>query len=270
MKVFVIDLAKCNGCYACQIVCKDEHVDNDWSPYAKPQPTTGQFWMKVAQKTVGSVPKVRVNYTPTPCMHCDNPSCVEASNGAVYKRPDGLVIIDPERAQGQKQIVEACPYGVIYWNDSLNIPQKCTGCAHLVDLNQTPRCVEACATDAIKFGEEDDLKDLIAKAEVMQPESGCRPRVYYLNMPKNFVAGEVWDPSVDECLEGTAITLTATNGGKKLETTSDEFGDFWFRKLEDGEYTLKIEKDGYFPFEIPQLSVSDSVNIGDVALKLLI
>jgi tetrathionate reductase subunit B len=31
-KVFVIDGAKCNGCHSCQIVCKDEHVGNDWTP----------------------------------------------------------------------------------------------------------------------------------------------------------------------------------------------------------------------------------------------
>ena len=31
-KVFVIDVAKCNGCHSCQIVCKDEHVANDWTP----------------------------------------------------------------------------------------------------------------------------------------------------------------------------------------------------------------------------------------------
>ena len=46
MKVFVIDVGICNGCYSCQIACKDEHVGNDWTPYAKPQPDTGQFWLK--------------------------------------------------------------------------------------------------------------------------------------------------------------------------------------------------------------------------------
>ncbi|WP_243131241.1 hypothetical protein [Desulfitobacterium sp. LBE] len=66
MKVFVIDVARCNGCYTCQIVCKDEHVDNDWAPIARPQPETGHFWMKMKEKTVGSVPKVQVQYTPTP------------------------------------------------------------------------------------------------------------------------------------------------------------------------------------------------------------
>ena len=45
MKAFVIDLSICNGCYCCQIACKDEHVGNDWTPYAKPQPDTGQFWI---------------------------------------------------------------------------------------------------------------------------------------------------------------------------------------------------------------------------------
>ena len=33
MKAFVIDVSRCNGCYCCQISCKDEHVDNAWAPY---------------------------------------------------------------------------------------------------------------------------------------------------------------------------------------------------------------------------------------------
>jgi Fe-S-cluster-containing dehydrogenase component len=34
MKAFVIDVSHCNGCYCCQIACKDKHVGNDWTPYA--------------------------------------------------------------------------------------------------------------------------------------------------------------------------------------------------------------------------------------------
>ena len=63
MKAFVMDLAICNGCYCCQIACKDEHVANDWTPYAKPQPDYGQFWMKMEEKVRGTVPKVKVSYT---------------------------------------------------------------------------------------------------------------------------------------------------------------------------------------------------------------
>ena len=32
MKVFVVDLEKCNGCYGCQIACKDETVGNAMAP----------------------------------------------------------------------------------------------------------------------------------------------------------------------------------------------------------------------------------------------
>ena len=49
MKTFVVDVSRCNGCHNCQIVCKDEHVGNDWTPIAKPQPDTGQFWMKLTE-----------------------------------------------------------------------------------------------------------------------------------------------------------------------------------------------------------------------------
>ena len=66
-KVFLVDVAKCNGCYNCQIVCKDEHCGNDWRPYAAPQPETGQFWMRLEEKTRGQVPVVKVAYKPVMC-----------------------------------------------------------------------------------------------------------------------------------------------------------------------------------------------------------
>jgi len=78
MKTFIVDVAKCNGCYNCQVVCKEEHVGNDWTPYAKPQPDTGQFWMKMNEKVRGTVPKVMMSYVPTSCMHCRDAKCMAA------------------------------------------------------------------------------------------------------------------------------------------------------------------------------------------------
>ena len=100
MKAFVVDLGKCNGCYACQLACKDETVGNEWPPYSKPQPDTGQFWLKMFEKTHGQVPKVRVEYRPQLCRHCGNAPCMDAAPDAVYRREDGLVIIDPAKAAG--------------------------------------------------------------------------------------------------------------------------------------------------------------------------
>ena len=66
MKVFAIDLSVCNGCYCCQIACKDEHVANDWTPYAKPQPDTGQFWIGMTELVRGQVPKLSLIHISEP------------------------------------------------------------------------------------------------------------------------------------------------------------------------------------------------------------
>jgi tetrathionate reductase subunit B len=71
MKAFVIDIARCNRCYNCQITCKDEHVGNDWTPCARPQPDTGQFWMRITDMVRGTVPKVKIPYLPMLCQHYD-------------------------------------------------------------------------------------------------------------------------------------------------------------------------------------------------------
>jgi len=269
MKVFIFDSAKCNGCYGCQLACKDEHVENDWSPYAKPQPDTGHFWLKLQEKEHGQGAKVRVEYTPIPCMHCDKPACMNVGQGVVYKRDDGLVILDPEKAKGAKALADSCPYGAIYWNESLEIPQKCTGCAHLVDEGKTPHCVDFCATGAWRFGEEAEFSEEIAKAERMKPETGQDPRVYYLNLPKLFIGGEVWDPIENDVIEGASITLRNEENGAIQETLSDGFGDFWFKRLEEGSYALTIKADGFKEYMKTGINLDKSLNIGDFPLESL-
>ena len=75
--------------------------------YAAAQPMSGMNWIKVAGKERGQYPKVKVAYTPVTCMQCENAGLHESSQrNAVYRRPDGIVMIDPEKAKGQKQISE--------------------------------------------------------------------------------------------------------------------------------------------------------------------
>ena len=247
MKVFIFDLDRCNGCHNCQIACKDEHVDNDWSPIARPQPDTGQFWCKVDEEVCGKTPHVRVNYLPRLCNHCDDAPCMKAFPQAVYKRPDGLVIIDPEKAQGVEGLAESCPYGAIYWNGELGLAQKCTGCAHLLDDGwEEPRCVDACCTGALRFGEEGDFAEELSCAEVLSPEWGTAPRVYYLHKPKRFIAATVVDKEADEVVEGATVTLQRAEDDATVATArTDEFGDVWLEGLEPGRYRMWVQKEGY-------------------------
>jgi tetrathionate reductase subunit B len=178
-----------------------------------------------------------------------------------------MVVIDPEKCTGMRNCVDACPYGVIYFNEDLNLAQKCTGCAHLLDQGwEVPRCVDACPTDALRFGEEEDFKELIADAEVLGAEYETRPRVYYLGLPKRFIAGAVYDPEADECLEGATVTLTNPETGEALTATTDVFGDFWFEQLVVGSYSLRVEKEGYLPKEVVDIRTEKDVNVGDIAL----
>lgn len=270
MKVFVIDIGICNGCFACQIACKDEHVGNDWTPIAKPQPDTGQFWLKLNEYIRGTVPKVKMHYVPLMCQHCDDAPCMPACpiEGALYKREDGLVIIDTVKCTGCKACVDACPYDVIYFNESLNVAQKCTGCAHLLDGGEwkIPRCADSCPTEALRFGEESEFKDQIAKAEILKPELKTKPRIYFLNVPKKFIAGTVYDPIEEEVIIGATCTLKEPKADKVTTVTSDAFGDFWFHGLTDDAYNLTIEATGFAAKSFAKLDAEKDINLGDIPL----
>jgi Fe-S-cluster-containing dehydrogenase component len=244
MKVFLYDTGKCTGCYQCQIACKDEHCGNDWTPYAKPQPETGQFWLKVTEYVRGTVPKVKVHHIVRLCQHCDNAPCIDVCPAeAIYRRDDGLVIIDPKKCDGCQLCLEACPYGVIYFNQGLKLAQKCTGCAHLLDRGYPitePRCTDACIPGALLYGEESALDT--TGAETLNPEYGLTTNVFYKNLPKKFIAGTVYDSSTMEIVEGATCTLSGTASGT---VTTDGFGDFWFEGLTDGTYSLAITATGY-------------------------
>jgi hypothetical protein len=174
----------------------------------------------------------------------------------------------------------------------MGLAQKCTGCAHLLDGGwKEPRCVDACPTGALRFGEEEELKTLIKGADVLLPEEGTRPLVHYLNLPKRFVAGSIFDPVEDECLEDVRVTLTSvatparkqTEGadycfrgdhggqpktGVTLVSTTDDFGDFWFHQIDTVQYVLKVEKEGYVTRTIESIDVSaEDANLGDIDLQ---
>lgn len=269
MKSFIFNSAKCNGCRNCQIVCKDEHCDNKWLPYALPQPDTGQFWLEVEDRERGSVPKVHVDYVVHMCQHCaDEAPCMKAAvdagkPDAVYRRDDGLVIVDPVASEGLN-LVGSCPFGALYFNDELQVSQKCTGCAHLLDDGwSVPRCVDACPHGALTYGAVDE-HPVSDSFEELMPDADCRPTMKYLNLPKRFIAGLVVDPVADEVIIGAKVILQNTDSGNVIATETDDFGDFWFKQIDTANYTLYFEAGGYLTRTAEACTIEEDKNIGQI------
>jgi len=261
-----VDSRMCMGCYCCYTACKDEHIGYD-TALSKRQPMMGQHWMDIREWERGDSSRlIKVATVPTPCSHCQDPACLKAAKeGAVYKRPDGIVIIDPVKSRGQKAIVDACPIGAVYWNEELQIPQKCTMCAELLDdpnylaylgdpKLKVPRCVEACPNRALIFGDLDDpeseINKVIAENRVTQlePLEGTETNVIHLNIPTVFLAGTVYYPKeMEEVCIGANVRATCEDGSV-YEMKTNYFGDWIFEDLPKKKgFTIEITMEGYKP-----------------------
>jgi hypothetical protein len=165
-------------------------------------------------------------------------------------------MIDPEKAKGQKQLVAACPLGHIWWNEELNVPQKWSLDAHLLDAGwKEPRPVTVCASEAFKaILIEDSEMAALAKAEKLEHYNAeaekTRSRLYYKNLHKfnkEFIAGSVTKTvkGVVDTAEGIKVNLIK-DGAVIATQETDFFGDFKFDKLlpNSGKYTVKVSANG--------------------------
>jgi tetrathionate reductase subunit B len=183
----VIDLAACIGCHACSIACKFENgteLNVDWHRVE----TIGDPKAKVGQDIpAGTYPNLSLYWLPMPCMHCQNPPCMEVCPAAaISKRAEGMVVVDQSKCVGCQYCSWACPYDVPQFNPETGTMEKCTLCAHRVTQGEPPACVEACVYGARVFGDINDphseISEFIARrhGRVLLPEQGTEPAIYYV------------------------------------------------------------------------------------------
>lgn len=274
----IVDIERCDNCRNCFLATKDEHIGNEFPGYSAPQPDRGHSWVDVRRHERGAWPAVEAHFMPVMCNHCDDAPCMKAAkDGAITKRADGIVIIDPVKSKGQKEIVDACPYGAIYWNEEEQVPQAWFFDAHLLDGGwDKTRVEQACPTNVFRsLKVEDKEMQRIAEEEdleVLKPEVGSKPRVYYRNMhlmTRCFVAGSVVVDvnGVEECAGDVEVVLSR-DGSEVARTATDMFGDFRFDRLErnSGPYQLEFSSDsGGRASEQFELG-GESVYLGAIAL----
>ncbi len=274
----IVDVARCNNCNNCLIATKDEYAGNDFPGYSAPQPDLGTLWLTVKRHERGQAPMIDVSHYVETCNHCDNPACItDKTRDAVYKRPDGIVIIDPIKAKGRKDIVGTCPYGQIFWNDELQLPQKWTFDAHLLDNGwKEPRATQVCPTEAIRAVKltDADMVQMVGEEHlaVQRPELGLKPRVYYKNydrVGKGFIGGSLYTivDGIEDCVEGVTVRLEC-NGQLIAETTTDIYGDFKFDGLtiDQSCYAIKVREDGNWKSIVDSVLLDRSHFIGAVAI----
>ena len=272
----IVDIENCTNCNVCTVAVQDEHVGNSFPGYSEEMPKHGHRWIEIMRKERGAGNATDVAYLPTMCQHCDDAPCIKSAPDVVRKRPDGIVIIDPEKAKGRKDLVDSCPYGAIWWNEEKQLPQHWIFDAHLLDAGwKEPRCVTVCATKALQSVkvDDDEMARLIdeQQLDVFHAEYETKPRVYYKNLwryTSSFIAGSlsgIRDHKI-ECLEGVEVQLVFENQNEQIQRT-DVFGDFKFDKLDaQGQtYQVQIIDKGEMIKAIDVILV-ESVNIGEIVL----
>ena len=272
----IIDVAECTNCNLCTLAIMDEYVDNDFPGYSAPMPKHGHKWIDILQNERGQGTQLDIAYVPSMCNHCDDAPCIAvARDGAVTKRPDGIVMIDPVKSKGQKQIVDSCPYGHVWWNEELKIPQAWNFDAHLLDAGwKQPRGGQVCPTGAMKAIRVDDAEmQRMAKAEALEtlkPELGTKPRVWYRNLWRYstaFVAGSISHETKGrvECVEGAEVRLWQ-DGLSVANTVSDNYGDFKFDRLAENSGVHVVEIASAGAKKHIEVNVGKSVCLGELRI----
>lgn len=196
---FVVDVNRCIGCKGCQVACKMENCV-----------ALGEGRNKVC--TIGPngvYPDLELYFLPTMCQQCENPSCVQACpTGACYKREeDGVILVDQDRCVGCGSCRRACPYQMIRSSRELRTADKCTLCAQLRAVGDTPACVRNCSGGALHYGDinapSSEVSKLLAETDPQciytLRDLGNRPTVRYILRRDHWV-----DVLPQDCVEHSA------------------------------------------------------------------
>ncbi len=212
---FGVDATKCIGCLRCVEACKrendvplDPHHFNTWveryvhlEGEEKARIDSQQDPVNIAAS--GSEGRYRFAnryenakvekafFVPKLCNQCTNPPCVQVCPvGATYKAKDGVVLIDQNYCIGCRYCIQACPYGARWFKEAKGVTQKCYWCYHRITKGLQPACVEVCPVGARIFGDRNDPQSPISlfirnnRVEVLKPETGNEPNVFYVGIDK--------------------------------------------------------------------------------------
>ncbi len=164
----LIDYTRCTGCRGCQVSCKEWNV----LPAEPTKFFSGEGYQNPPQLSANSWNLVTFNeveskngdfswiFGKKQCQHCLEPSCVAVCPvTAMEKSAKGPVTYDKDRCVGCRYCQVACPFDVpaFEWDKANPVISKCTLCFDRTEAGMETACSKTCPTDAIIYGEREDL-----------------------------------------------------------------------------------------------------------------
>ncbi len=129
-KSLVANPSACTGCRTCETICS--------------LLKTGQIRPERAKLHIDRFP-FEGRFVPNVCHHCSIPYCMRACpvEAIGISEKDGVVLIDKGKCNGCERCREACPYGMIVFDEVEGRASKCDFCGG------HPQCVKACPMNAL-------------------------------------------------------------------------------------------------------------------------
>lgn len=158
----LIDTSKCTGCRGCQVACKqwnglpaEKTTFFGKEGYQNPKDLSGKTWTVILFKERENGGKWL--FRKHQCMQCTIASCVNICPvKALSKHPDGYTIHDRKKCIGCRLCVANCPFKIPRL-DEKNKATSCKYCSDRVSNNLSPACAKTCPSDAIQFGNREEL-----------------------------------------------------------------------------------------------------------------
>lgn len=148
---WLLDAKRCIECRACESACKQ------WNGV---ETGIDVRYRRVNVSESGKYPNVKTQALSMACNHCENPWCMKACPvKAIWRRDDGVVLIDRDRCVGCTMCAQLCPYGAPQFNIEIRKMEKCTMCVDRIDAGLQPACATLCPTGALKWGKWDEVQN---------------------------------------------------------------------------------------------------------------
>ena len=199
---FFTDTTTCIGCKACEVACKEwnalpaDDIGLTGNSYDNTGALGATTWRHVAfieqirpegGERVTAMAPYQSNWLMMSdvCKHCKDAPCLQACpTGAIFRSEFDTVVVQHDVCNGCGYCVPACPFGVVDIDKIDGKAHKCTLCYDRLKGGLEPACAKSCPTEAIQFGEIEDLHAR-ARRRVEALHGQGRPEAYLYGVPES-------------------------------------------------------------------------------------